>query len=121
MGRRKKAKIEKVDGLGTHDIEKIRAALRQVWHWSHAKKLVVKRCTGKGGFAYCEQCKKRRPKIFVDHIHKVGDVDRGFIERLFVPSVKLQGLCKKCHDAKTREERKVNPPKRAARKIKDFF
>lgn len=116
--RAKKAKAEKVDGLGPDDIKKIRSAIRQVWHWSHAKKLVVKRCTKADGFPYCETCKKRCPKIFVDHIKQVGDVDGGFIYRLFVPSKQMQGLCKKCHNLKTKDERKQNPPKR---RVKDFF
>lgn len=114
----RKPKIEKVDGLGPDDIKKIRAAIRQVWQWSHAPRLVVKRCTDAGGFGVCEKCEGRCPKVKVDHIKPVGDVDEGFIARLFVPSTKMQGLCKRCHDAKTKEERKANKPKR---RIKDFF
>lgn len=45
--------------------------------------------------------------MFVDHINRVGDVDAGFIERMFVPSNKLQGLCHKCHGLKTKQERKL--------------
>lgn len=101
----KKVKIPPIDGLSDKDIKKIRAAIRQVWHWSYPKKLVIARCTGKGGFLKCEKCLKRAPKIFVDHKIAVGDVDGGFIERLFTASKNLQGLCKKCHDAKTKEER----------------
>lgn len=115
---RRKPKEPNVDGLGPKDIRKIRAALRQVWHWSHAKKLVVRRCTLKDGFARCEGCKRIGPKVFVDHIVQVGDVDEGFIKRLFVSSLEMRGLCKKCHQNKTNEERRVNPPKR---RIKDFF
>lgn len=104
---------EKVDGLSPHDIKKIRAAIRQVWHRSFVRGLCVKRCTGKDGFSYCESCKKRAPKVFIDHIIKVGDVDSGFIKRLFVSSKGLRGLCKKCHDLKTKAERKAD------KKIKD--
>lgn len=124
----KRKKVEKVDGLGPDDIRKIRTAIRQVWHWSYSKKLVVKRCTDKKGYPHCELCKKRCPKIFVDHIKKVGDVDEGFIYRLFVPSVMMQGLCKKCHDAKTKEERakerraaRRNGDGKKMRQIADFF
>jgi len=45
------------------------------------------------------------PKIYVDHIQAVGDVDEGFLKRMFVPSTELQGLCKQCHDKKTKAER----------------
>lgn len=106
--RAKKPKLEKVDGLGVDDIKKIRNAIRQVWHWSYAKRLCTKRCTGKDGYPRCELCKKKCPKIYIDHIERVGDVDAGFIARLFVPSRGLQGLCKKCHDAKTAQERAYN-------------
>lgn len=100
-----KKKIEKCDGLGPHEIKKIRSAIRLVWHRSHARRLVVLRCTGKDGFARCEKCKDPTPALKIDHRQNVGDVDGGFIERLFCPSSGLQGLCKKCHDAKTKLER----------------
>lgn len=101
----KRKKLEKTDGLGPLEIKKIRTALRLVWHRSHARALVVKRCTGPDGFARCELCKKKTPQLKVDHIEKVGDVDGGFIRRLFIPSKRLQGLCKKCHNEKTKAER----------------
>jgi hypothetical protein len=97
--------VRKFDGLGPHEIKKIRAAVRQVWHRSYSRKLVVLRCTGKDGFFYCEKCKKKTPVLKVDHIKKVGDVDEGFLKRLFCASKFLQGLCKKCHDMKTKQER----------------
>ncbi len=111
---------EKVDGLSPHDVKKIRAAIRQVWHRSHVRKLCVNRCIGKDGFSYCELCKKRAPKVFIDHITKVGEVDSGFIKRLFVASKYLQGLCKKCHDLKTKEERRIAAAKKKAA-VKDFY
>ena len=97
--------VKKYDGLNAKDVKNIRSAIRQVWHRSHVRKLCVNRCIGKGGFSYCEKCFKRAPKVFIDHIKKVGDVDAGFISRLFCSSKGLQGLCKKCHDLKTKEER----------------
>jgi len=103
-----KKKIEKTDGLGPLEAKKIRIAIRQVWHRSYARSLCVKRCVGSGGYSYCEKCKKRAPKIFIDHVEKVGDLDGGFLSRLFCPSERLQGLCKKCHDEKTKLERKKN-------------
>ncbi len=99
---------EKTDGLGAHEKKKIRAAVRQVWHRSHARKLVVNRCIGFDGFSYCELCDERTPQLKIDHINKVGDVDEGFLKRMFTPSKNLQGLCKKCHDDKTKKERALD-------------
>lgn len=108
----KKQDQQKVDGLSKKDVAKIRSAIRQVWHRSHVRKLCVKRATGKGGFFYCEKCLKRVPKICIDHVVAVGEVDGGFIKRLFCSSKGLMALCKKCHDAKTREEREALAMKR---------
>jgi hypothetical protein len=102
---KKKTKIAKFDGLGPYEVRKIRSALRLVWHRSHSRRLVVLRCTGKDGFARCEKCRARTPALKIDHTVNVGEVDEGFIKRLFCPSVQLQGLCKICHDAKTKWER----------------
>lgn len=97
-----KKKIEKFDGLGPDDKTKIRTALRRVWAWSYSRRLVVKRCSVGNDFSKCELCSAIVPKIFIDHINEAGEVDSGFIERLFVSSDKLQGLCKSCHSAKTK-------------------
>lgn len=106
MARKRVAKtVEKIDGLSPKDVEKIRKAIRQVWSWSYPRRLCIARATGKDGFPKCEQCKKKVPKVYPDHITPVGEVDSGFIERLFTPSKNLQAICKKCHDKKTREER----------------
>lgn len=97
--------LPKVDGISAKNIAQIRTAIRRVWAWSTPRKLVIERCTGKDGWQYCEKCKKKAPKIFVDHIEACGDVlDGGYIQRMFTPSKNLQGLCKKCHDVKTKEE-----------------
>ena len=101
----KKPKTPKIDGISADDIKRIRQAIRQVWCWSHPWRLTKARAIGKDGFPRCEKCKKKVPKVFIDHIQNVGDVDEGFIKRLFVPSSHLQALCKKCHDAKTKLER----------------
>ena len=117
MAKKKKPKPEKIDGLSPNDIKRIRSAIRQVWHWCYPKKLCVQRCTRKNGFQYCEKCKKKVPKIFVDHITQVGDVDAGFIARLFCPSSGLQGLCKSCHQSKTNDERRAAKRKTVVQKI----
>lgn len=103
----KRKKLEKTDGLGPHEIKQIRSAIRLVWQRSHARKLCVQRCTKKDGYTYCEKCKSRTPKLKVDHIKQVGDLDHGFIPRLFCPSKKLQGLCPECHGIKTSLEREA--------------
>ena len=106
-------KVKKiVDGLSPKDIEKIRRAIRQVWSWSYPRRLCLKRALQADGFSVCELCKKTVPKVYADHLENVGDVDAGFIERLFCPSNQLQAICKKCHDVKTRAERQA---------AKDFF
>lgn len=108
IGEKKRAKkgAEKVDGLGPKDKAKIRTALRRVWAWSHPRKLALSRVVGEDGFSKCEQCKRVAPKVHVDHIEPVGEVDEGFINRLFVPSDKLQILCPKCHRFKTNLQRR---------------
>lgn len=94
-------------GLGPAEIAKIRQANRQLWQRSSlARKLVVKRCLLPDGFSKCEQCSEVCAKIAVDHTNKVGAVDGGYLERLWVSSNEMTGLCKKCHDEKTAEERK---------------
>lgn len=100
-----KIKPEKVDGLGPKEIRMIRIKLRQIWQWCHARQIVIKRATDSEGFPFCENCFQRVPAHKIDHVGKVGDVDRGFIERLFCPSTGLQALCKTCHDEKTKRER----------------
>ena len=111
-----KKQNKKIDGLSPHDVKKIRAAIRLVWHRSHVRKLCVARCTGKDGFAICEHCKKKTPHLKIDHLVPVGEVDGGFIKRLFCSSKNLQGLCKACHDKKTKVERQKAKREREAQK-----
>jgi hypothetical protein len=95
------------DGLGPKESVSLSRAIRQVWHRSHSRGLVIKRCTGADGFLHCEKCKQKVPKIQIDHIEQAGNLkSEGFIERMFCPSSGLQGLCIKCHAVKTKEEAK---------------
>lgn len=103
----KKVKQKPFDGFGPKEKKNARNALRLVWQRSHARKLVIKRCTGKDGFPRCEKCKKKTPVVKVDHIKRIGEMDSGFISRLFVPSKDLQGLCPPCHQKKTNSENSV--------------
>lgn len=115
MAKKKKINVPKIDGRTPEQNAKIRIAVRQVWSWSYQRKLVIERCTGFDGFPFCELCGERCPKVFVDHIKNVGDVDEGFLDRMFVPSKYLQGLCKPCHGKKTNEERKKKRPAKIKR------
>jgi hypothetical protein len=129
--RAKKEKPEKVDGLGPDDLKKIHKAVRQVWSWSHPWRKTKARAMGKDGFPRCEnrKCEKRGkpvPKVFVDHVDPVGEVGGPkYIQRMFIPSIRLQALCKKCHDAKTKAEKKAaaGAPKRSKKKpaADDFY
>lgn len=110
----KRKKVVKTDGLGPCEIRKIRSAIRLVWQRSYARRLVVERCTSFDGFQYCEKCDIQTPGVKVDHLVNCGDVDGGFIARMFVPSTKLQGLCKKCHNEKTKWERARDRVKKKA-------
>lgn len=98
--------VKKIDGLGPKEKAKIRTALRRVWAWSYARKKALARVVGEDGFSKCEQCKKVAPKVHVDHVVPVGEVDEGFIARLFVPSAGLQILCVRCHRFKTNYQRR---------------
>lgn len=104
----KKKKEPPVDGLGPDNLKKLRSAIRQVWSWSHARRLCVKRATDTTtGFATCEGCGATVAKIFPDHIIPAGELDEGFIKRMFVPSSQLQALCAACHRKKTNAERRA--------------
>ncbi len=102
---KRKAKIKIDGGLDADTIKKLRGAIRQVWSWSHSRKVCIARATDKEGFGRCEKCKKKVAKLFADHIEVMGDI-RGekYLDRMWCASTELQALCKKCHDAKTKDE-----------------
>lgn len=105
------------DGLGPLEIAKIRNSIRLVWQRSHPRRVAVKRCTRPDGFKVCEKCAEVTPDIKIDHIIQVGDLDEGFLKRLFCSSTGLQGLCRSCHNEKTKAERAAQ---RAARFANNF-
>lgn len=94
-----------IDGWSPVVEKKIRSAIRDVWRYTPAWRMVVKRCLIADGYSRCEQCQKKCPKVFVDHITRAGEIDGGYLKRMFVPSTKLMGLCDFCHKAKTKIER----------------
>lgn len=104
----KKSKIVKIDGgITTKELDDLRKDIRQRWGWSSiARKNCIKRATDKDGFGHCEKCKRKVPKVFVDHIKVMGDVlAPDYIKRMWCHSKKLQALCAKCHNKKTTKER----------------
>lgn len=105
-----KEKIKPMDGLGSHEIKRIRSAIRLVWMRCKARQVAIKRAeviaAGEVYYA-CEQCENVVPRIKVDHITPVGDLKDGFIERLFCTSEHLQSICNKCHKEKTKAERQA--------------
>jgi len=119
----KKVKPLKVDGLSPKDLQKIRSAIRQVWHRSYPRKLCALRAIDESGFSKCEKCSERVPKVYIDHIEPVGDILHGGIERMFTASHNLQALCKKCHSVKTKlDNAKTKKAKVVKRKlIRDFY
>lgn len=101
----KREKAPRVDGFGPAERKRIDQVVRTVWYQSKARATAVKRCTDKKGFTVCEKCKKRTPKIKIDHIIPCGPVDSdGYIKRMFVPSAQLSALCHPCHKPKTKRE-----------------
>ena len=127
MKRRKSKKIKKqkeikIDGLNPSDIKNLRRAIRQCWTWSTPWRLAKARNIGKDGFPVCDKCGKKVPKTHVDHILTVGEVDSGFIERMFTASKNLQNLCGPCHKAKTKVDNLKTKLKRSKRDaVKDFY
>ena len=111
----KKQKLVATDGYGPKERAMVHKAVRQVFTWSAAYREVKKRCKNAEGFYVCEKksCRKVVPTIAVDHIKAIGEVGGpNYIRRMFVNSKKLQGLCKACHGAKTRLERKAASTKK---------
>ena len=110
MPKKQKVKIELLDGWGNpKEIEQVRKAIRQVWsRGSNSRKIAKKRCMNDDGFYVCEKCNKMTPKIEIHHLHTVGDLNDGYLARLFCPSSQLWSLCPSCHGKLTRAERKKN-------------
>jgi 5-methylcytosine-specific restriction endonuclease McrA len=99
----------------------IRSALRQKSRWwkpiTECKlqaKRAYKGTNKRQKFEYqCAECKSWFPEkqINVDHIKPAGSLNcaqdlPGFVERLFCEQENLQVLCEKCHDVKTKLEKK---------------
>lgn len=101
----------------------IRSALRQKSRWWKPIALAKQRAkrSYKGPnkrqkFEYqCNICKEHFPEkdTNVDHVVPVGSLNcaedlPGFVERLFCEVDRLQVLCSKCHDLKTKNESNKN-------------
>lgn len=102
-----KKKVEIPDGPTPKLMQQYSSAVRRVWQWSKMRRLAIKRATRDDGFPYCELCHKMLARCYVDHIIPCGPVNsEGFFDRLNIPSKGLQVLCAKCHNAKTKKEKK---------------
>lgn len=120
-----RAKSPKVRNAGTMTESAfwsfIRSTLRQKSRWWKP----ITECKMKSRRAYkgpnkrqkfeylCKSCNMWFPynKINVDHIKPAGSLNcaqdlPGFVERLFCEQDNLQVLCEKCHDIKTKSEKK---------------
>lgn len=112
---------------------KVISALRRIFRTYPAYQEVLRRCKNywfypcKNGNERmrvnfkCESCgdKVDRNKFAVDHTSPVLDPTTGFVDyntfvsRLFCPVTNLTGMCKKCHDKKSKAE---NAQRRLTRK-----
>lgn len=100
------------------------SALGRVWMFWPGRLEAKKRCKvlNKTGWYKCEKCKQEREKIDIDHIHPIVKPEDGFIDwntyisSKFVEADKLQGLCRECHKAKSKEENQV---RRLCKKLKN--
>lgn len=86
-------------------------ALRKIFFYSPMRAGALTKAKRTLGYQ-CAKCKKLFDKVMVDHIKPVINPSDGFedwntfIKNLFCGLSNLQCLCKGCHDAKTKEERK---------------
>jgi 5-methylcytosine-specific restriction endonuclease McrA len=102
-----KKKKQLFDGITDADYGALTRDLRRRWSWSAPRRIAKERSVAIDGFHRCEQCRRKTPKIFIDHIVPIGSLKHdgaGWIERLYCPSIGLQALCKICHDQKTKAE-----------------
>jgi 5-methylcytosine-specific restriction endonuclease McrA len=94
------------------------AAARRVWRWSPERRACLS--SGERGVKanrerQCEKCLKWHPfkLVVADHIDPVGKQPTTWADyavyypRMFCPRSNLQRLCKECHGAKTKAERKA--------------
>lgn len=109
----KKKDVKNIDGFSIKDAKRIQTMMRKAWSWSYPRRLCVERAIGADGFARCEKCKKKVPKVYPDHIEPVGSFGETMeqtlkaISRMFIPSKELQAICKRCHQDKTNAENKL--------------
>jgi len=110
--KKKREKLPEVDGLGPKDIKRLMTAIARIWSWSYPRRLCIERSTDFDGFPYCEKCKERTPKNFIDHKVPRGSWDENYIKRTFCSSKGLQALCKSCHAKKTKRDNKLTKLKK---------
>lgn len=98
----------------------ILAGLGKAWMFWPPRAEVKRRCKdpNKPGWYICEKCKVSVEKLETDHIDPCVSPLVGFttwdeyIKKRFVFSAdKLQGLCRECHKAKSKEENRLRRQK----------
>jgi hypothetical protein len=91
---------------------KLRSAIREVWRFSPERRFALKMAMDDIDKKFlCSVCKQKFDKwcVDVDHVTPCGsflsfDDAPGFLDRMF--NGRLTILCKLCHKAKTKEERR---------------
>ncbi len=91
------------------------AKLGQAWMVWGPRNDVKRRCkiSGKVGWWECELCKRQTERIEIDHVKPVVSTTDGFVDwntyiaSKFVGAEFLQGICRDCHKAKSKEENKI--------------
>ena len=91
----------------------LRNAFRKVWRWTDERRDCLKATK-------CYACKLGKKKLFADHVDPAVDPKKGwegwdvYYERMF--EGKLQPLCAKCHNAKSRVENQERRRRKNERK-----
>jgi 5-methylcytosine-specific restriction endonuclease McrA len=131
-----KTKVKKPRKKKTYNLKsRITSALRKIWLYHPERTAVKKRCEtadhflkiAKSGKEYkapyykCEKCKKKSKYIEIDHLEPVTGFNgfqdwNTFVNRLFVTTDKMIGLCSSCHDAKTLVQREIRKKMKEALK-----
>lgn len=112
--RKEKKSARKFDGYNPYIKQQIRNAIREIWRNSAAWKIAKNRVLQPDGMSRCEECNNLFAKTAIDHIIACGELDSGFIDRMFVPSIGLKSLCGECHSIKSSEDRKKLADKKSS-------
>ena len=140
MAKKKIAKVKKPRKIKKYNLKsRITSALRKVWRYYPERTKVLKRCetgehylkiskgTGKeykAPYYKCEECGSKEEKIQIDHIDPIVNYNgfqdwNTYIQRMFIDSEYMRGLCKSCHSGVTLVQSELRKKfKKALTKIK---